>query len=57
MSESGKSLAAFIVTIKRASDSAPESYYVAGNGIEHAMDRALKMAKAKKEQIVEVKVA
>jgi hypothetical protein len=57
MSESGKSLATFIVTIKRASDTVPESYYVAGNGIEHAIDRALRMAKAKKEQIVEIKAA
>jgi hypothetical protein len=45
---------AFIVTIRRDVNSAPESYYVMGTDPAHAKYRAARMAKAKQDQVLEI---
>jgi hypothetical protein len=45
---------AYIVTIKRDAAAAPESYYMHGLDAGQARNRAMRMAKATRDQVVDV---
>jgi len=48
---------AFIVTLKRSPDAAPEDYYILGVTSEQAQRRALRLAMAARAEILDVVAA
>jgi hypothetical protein len=45
----------FVVTLKRGPQMLPESYYIPGRNDDEAKVRAINIAKAREDQIIEVK--